>query len=368
MKNKFQNYSYGYKVVSIAISDHAKSDLANEPLDFLAIEETSVVLHPADIVLTTDSEIISSLLSANDYDVFEIWPDGRFFRYYDNHSIENYFFVTAKCNSNCIMCPSPEAARKNGQHTSIADLIEIARHIPAYTAHLTITGGEPFLLGRDIFPFVSFLRDKFEATEFLFLTNGRIFALPLYIDLLNEAAPNNSIFAIPIHGSSAELHDSITRVPGSFVQTVTGIKNLLRAGFHVELRIVVSKINAADFSGIAELIAAEIPNVEYVSIIAMEMTGNAYREKEKLWLPYTETFRWISDGIMRLIQNGINIKLYNFPLCTVPGKYRSLCEKSISPEKVRFAETCDNCTMKSACGGVFAGSFKLEKDDLRAIL
>lgn len=368
MTHRFQNYSDGYRVVSIAISDHAMSDLINEPLDFLAIDESTVVLQPMNKVLTTDPMIISSLLAANDYDVFEIWPDGRFFRYYDNSSIENYFFVTAKCNSNCIMCPSPEAARKNGQHTNIADLIEIARHIPSYTAHLTITGGEPFLVGKSIFPFVSFLRDKFDHTEFLFLTNGRVFSIPSYIELLKENAPNNSIFAIPIHASFPDLHDHITRAPGSFVQTLNGIKNLLGARFRVELRIVVSRLNVANFSKIAELIVAEIPDVEYVSVIGMEMTGNAHREREQLWIPYTEVASKISDGIMHLIQNGINVKLYNFPLCTVQPKYRPLCEKSISSEKVRYAEVCDTCTMKSACGGVFAGTFKLEKDELRAIL
>lgn len=368
MTNRFQNYSCGYKVVSVANSDNAKSDLINEPLDFLAIDNASVVLMPANIVLTTDDAIISAFQEANDYDVFEIWPDGRFFRYYDNSSIENYFFVTAKCNSNCIMCPSPEAARKNGQHTCIADLIEIARHIPTYTAHLTITGGEPFLVGKDVFPFIGFLRDKFDSTEFLFLTNGRVFSLPSYINLLKENAPNNSIFAIPIHGSFAELHDSITRAPGSFRQTLIGIKNLLREGFRVELRIVVSKLNLHDFSKIAELVASEIPNVEYVSIIAMEMTGNAHREKDKLWIPYSEVASGISTGVMHLVQRGINVKLYNFPLCTVPAEYRALCEKSISSEKVRFAETCEHCAMRSACGGVFAGTFKLEKDELKAIL
>ena len=83
---------------------------------------------------------------------------------------------------------------------------------------------------------------------------------------------------------------------------------------------------------------------------------------------YKKSFELISDGIFELIKNGIDVKLYNFPLCTIDKKYWTLCEKSISPQKVRFAEGCDKCLMKELCGGVFAGTYLLEKEELEAIV
>ena len=56
-----------------------------------------------------------------------------------------------------------------------------------------------------------------------------------------ETVPDNSIVAIPIHGSNAQINDMITQSKGSFAQTVKGIKQLLKANIRVELRIVVSK-------------------------------------------------------------------------------------------------------------------------------
>jgi hypothetical protein len=112
----------------------------------------------------------------------------------------------------------------------------------------------------------------------------------------------------------------------------------------------------------------EIPRIEYVSIIAMEMTGSAYKNRDIVWIPYKKAFELISDGVIELIKNAIDVKLYNFPLCTVQKKYWTLCEKSISPHKVRYAETCDRCSVKSVCGGIFAGTFLLEKEELEAIL
>ena len=151
-------------------------------------------------------------------------------RKYNDKSNDNYFYITGKCNSNCLMCPSPDAARKNAPDANIFDLIDLARHIPVDTPHLTITGGEPFMVGEKIFPFISFLKEKFAHTEFLFLTNGRIFAVEKYWRKFKECAPSNSIVAIPVHGSYPEIHDQITRADNSFRQTVQGVKALLKSG------------------------------------------------------------------------------------------------------------------------------------------
>ena len=62
------------------------------------------------------------------------------------------------------------------------------------------------------------------------------------------------------------------------------------------------------------------------------------------------------------------MKLYYFPIFAVKKEYWALFEKSISPEKVRYGETCEDCKMKNACWGVFAGTKSMEKGELRAII
>ena len=367
MSIKINNYKSGYKVVSLALDESTKEDLQKEHVQLLFINDGRVVMYPENIELAMEEKSSRYLENQNNYDVYEIWPDGRMFLRYDNASIDNHFFVTGKCNSNCIMCPSSDYSRRNGETTKVDHLIEVAEHIPSDTRHLTVTGGEPFLSGEDIFRFVLFLREKFIETEFLFLTNGRVFALEKYTKLLEETVPYNSIFAIPIHGSTSALHDYITQAPGSFIQTMLGIKRLLRKGIKVEIRIVISKLNSKDIDNIANLIINEIPQISYVSVIALEMTGSAYKNREKVWITYKESFEAASSAIKRLVKHGINVKLYNFPLCTVSPSYWTMCEKSISPHKVRYVECCVECKYKASCGGVFAGTINIEKDELRAV-
>ena len=365
---KLENYNGKYKIVSLALNQAAREDLLKDGVDFIYISDDGVRLYPENIVISEEKHIIDKLRNAHSYDVYELWENGRLSEYYDDSSLDNYFFVTGKCNSNCVMCPSPDISRQKGGSTSVNTLIEIAKHIPTDAPHLTITGGEPFMIGPDIFRFFEFLRDKFECTDFLFLTNGRIFAVDSYVQRFVEKAPKNSIVAIPIHGSTAEIHDMITQTNGSFDQTMTGIKKLLKAGIHVELRIVVSRLNEKDIHNIAKMISDELSGVDYVSIMAMEMTGNARVNQDKVWISYVDAALVAEDAALVLIENGIDVKLYNFPLCTVKKEFWTLCEKSISPDKVRYAETCEICKMKNACGGVFAGTMSMEKGELSAII
>ena len=365
---KLENYQGKYKIVSLALNQTAREDLLKEEIAFVYVSENDIKLYPENVVVSKDKNIIEKHRNAHDYDVYELLENGKFSEYYDDSSLDNYFFVTGKCNSNCVMCPSPDISRQKGGNTSVDTLIEIAKHIPADAPHLTITGGEPFMVGPDIFRFFEFLREKFECTDFLLLTNGRIFAVDSYVKRFVEKAPKNSIVAIPIHGSTANIHDMITQSNGSFNQSKIGIKKLLKAGIHVELRIVVSRLNKDDIHNIAQLISDELPEVDYVSIMAMEMTGSARVNQDKVWISYVDAAQVAEDAALVLIENGIDVKLYNFPLCIVKNEYWTLCEKSISPDKVRYAETCENCKMKNACGGVFAGTMPMEKEELRAII
>ena len=368
MNLKLQDYDGQYRIVSLAKEETVKKDLLGSSLPIWSLEDGAIIAYPECREVHLTAEDVEVLSHYNNYDVLEIFENGVARRYYDCSTNENVFFITGKCNSNCIMCPSPEITRRKGTNTAIDALIRLAEHIPTSANHFTITGGEPFLVGDSIFPFLQFLQCKFEETEFLILTNGRVFALDSYREKLRESIPQHTILGIPIHGSNAALHDYITQAKGSFQQTMIGLKHLLKMGLNIELRIVVSKLNQDDLPALAELIVKELSGVRYVSIMAMEMTGSAHVNRDMLWAPYRQTFAYVQPAIDTLVRHGIDVRIYNFPLCTVQREYWLLCKKSISTEKIRYHEVCERCTMKHHCGGVFAGTFTLEKEDLEPIL
>ncbi len=363
----FQNYNLGYRVASLALSEATLLDLALNGLDTLFVYGGKIIFLPDNKEIEASEEALQGLLQCHEYDVFEISEDGKAYRYYSNEALDNAFMVTGKCNSSCIMCPASDCVRKAGKTMSLDALLAIIRHIPCDAEHLTITGGEPFLLGEDIFPFLNALRSKFCRTDFLLLTNGRAFGLKGYAERFYGVMPSHMVVGIPVHGYDAPSHDFVTRVPGSFHQTITGIKNLIQLGVRVELRVVLSKVSAKYVDRIARLIVEELPSVYCIRFIGLEMLGNAARNSNDVWIAYPEAFRLSRKAIAVLLQHGIDVGLYGFPLCAVDTWAWGICENGITDYKVRYADECGDCKVKDACGGVFAGSLRYARGDFKAV-
>ena len=301
----------------------------------------------------------------HDFDTLQVFSSGMVRLQCSEYSEENTLFVTSACNSNCVMCPSANNSRRFAEIPQAAELLELVRHYPNNIDHLTITGGEPFLLREELFPVLAQLKANHNETEYLVLTNGRIFCLDRYVQQLAETAPRYTTLAIPIHGSTAEKHDAITRAKGSFAQTVSGISKLLAARIPIELRIVVSKLNADDITNTAQMIAALFPTVTNVNFIGLEMLGNAAANQADVWLRYKTAFEASRQAADILIAARINTGFYNFPLCAVSPAYWPICQKSISDYKRSFPAPCEHCSKNHICGGVFEGSLRFALADMK---
>ena len=270
-------------------------------------------------------------------------------------------FVTNKCNSNCIMCPVSENVRKQNNEKYQEWLMKYINALPDYVDFINITGGEPTLGGDFFINVVKVLRNKYPHTGFQILTNGRSVSDNSFLEKIFPILPSGVLFAIPIHSSNPEEHDRITRSKGSFVQTDAGIKNLIRKRQKIELRIVISKININSIYETAQYIKKHYKHVYSVNFVAMEMMGNAAINKADIWIDYECIFPKIRNAIDLLVASGIDVKLYNFPLCVVAEGYWTIAAKSISEYKIQYPCECDKCTVKEICGGFFGSTLHLMK-------
>jgi His-Xaa-Ser system radical SAM maturase HxsC len=364
---RLDNYTFGRKIASLALTEEAAHHLSCEHTPFMYLQTKTLTFFPGGETVELGEFGAKQLSQCDDYDVFQIDELGRAYQCYDNESGDNVIMLTARCNSNCIMCPAIDKLRKTDTTPTVDEYLEIIRHIPTDARHITITGGEPFLVGERIFEVFGALKDKLHQTQFLLLTNGRALSYDPFIEQFNRTIPENTIIGIPLHGYNAETHDRITRSPGGFEQTICGIKNLLRYRHSVELRMVVGRLNCDSILKIAELIASELSGVFRVEIMGLEMMGNAAIHQDQVWLPYRDAFQASKEAIDLLIHNGITVGLYNFPLCAVDREYHHIAAKSISGYKIRYAEACERCQIKDACGGIFAGTIRLAGQDVRPV-
>lgn len=330
--------------------------------------EGKLLFEPEDIYIDINKDEYDFLSSLSEGDVIEISEEGTVWKRFERKAGDNTLYITDKCNSNCIMCPMPEVARKNGMEVIPERLWDLVRYMPSDLQHVTITGGEPFLAKHVMFDILTFLKEKCTGTEFLLLSNGRAFSIEHYAEKLKDSAPARFCIGIPIHGHNEELHDLISQTKGSFEQTIKGAKALSGLGIDVEIRIVVSKLNAEHIIDIAKLIVTELPGVSSVKLMAMEMLGNAAVNFDKVWLPYEQFFSHVKEAVKVLVEHRIDVAIYNVPLCFVDEAYWYICKQSISDYKVRYFDKCDACKVKDACGGVFAGTHRFLEESIKPIV
>ena len=302
-----------------------------------------------------------------DFDVVEIVNNKIIRVLYRDDSEDNAIVVTNQCNSNCIMCPDSDAVRNTKENPDIKKLLEQIRCIPDDTKHITITGGEPGLLKENLLKLLEECKKYLPNTEFLILTNGRVFSNTDFTNKLEESIPNNTRIAIPIYAANEDLHDEITRVKGSFRQAVVGIKKLIEKNIDVEIRVVVLKKNYKYLEKIANFIVKELPEVKMVNIMALEMTGNAYKNREQVWINFGEVKEYLYKACITIIKSGIITNLYNFPLCNLDERLYSVAHRSITDYKIRYKEKCEECRAKKKCGGFFNSKINVKDIEVKPI-
>lgn len=268
-------------------------------------------------------------------------------------------YVTEACNSNCVMCPMSRDSRKRGLSMAEDQWVKISEMIPADTRHITITGGEPFLESEKLFSAMKTINETFPRSEVLVLTNGRAFALPSIKQKVEQLITDQYCFAIPVHAPTALLHDLITQSPGSFDQTMAALRFLSKTQARIEIRIVAHKLNLDLLEDTFKMIADTCARVTVINLIGMEMTGCAAANRNDLWVDYQTVCGKAEEGIRYAVLHGIDVGLYNFPLCTVPTKFWPMVKSSISPNKVRYDGKCKTCNERNACGGMFYSTHAL---------
>ena len=365
MRFFIKQYNLGRRIAALAFNGEVLERLVQKDLNAALVTGEAITFFPENKLFFLTGKSAQGLSPCENYDVLFINENGDGWVHFSNAEDDHPLVLTQRCNSNCLMCPTPENVRRNGKTLAMEDIIDSVRYIPDDTRHLTITGGEPFLVGEHIFSLLREIKMRLPRTDCLLLTNGRALGYTPYADLLAEAAPQGLTVGIPLHGYDGRTHDGITQSRGGFAQTAAGVRNLLFRGIPVELRIVVSKLNARYIGRIADLIVREFPTVSSVKVMGLEMLGNAAKNASEVWLPYREAFECAKEGITTLVYHGIEVGVYNFPLCAVDRRFHLLCRKSISTHKVRYPAQCGGCVKRQDCGGIFAGTERVAKNDLK---
>ena len=362
MVTYLSNYHGGYRIFAVIKEKEQADELLNSGLTVGLLKDNSLTLIPDQLIIPFAEEEQKRMSCINAYDVLDINDNGILYRWYSSKDGDAGIATTSACNSNCIMCPAGDNERRHRSHLTVEQLDTVIRHMPKDLYYFTVTGGEPTLIGEDNFIHVlNTIKAELPYTKILLLTNGRTLGDHGFMEKFIQNKPDHLRVAIPLHGSTADKHDYITRSPGGFNQTVRAIKALLKEKVELELRIVVSKLNHNNITNIAQYIVNHFPSVTVVNFVGLEMRGNCVANADEVLISYEEAFQFSRNAINLLIRNGIDVGLYNFPYCMIDEHYWPIAQKSISAYKSVFYPDCDSCKMREACCGIFKATMNYYK-------
>jgi len=269
-------------------------------------------------------------------------------------SPHNAILLTERCDNYCLMCSQPPK-------TGIDDwLIERAFQlldlIPNSASALTYTGGEPTLCGNQFLELLSKTKTNLPECHVQILSNGRSFADSDFAVGYATINNPNHLMAIPIYGAEPSLHDFVVQAPGAFDETIRGILNLSALGQKIELRVVIHKQTAPSLVAIASFISRNLPFVDHVALMGLEVMGLARANLADVWIDPYDYKAELTEATFLLRAAGIDVRIYNHPLCLTEVDVWDFAVRSISDWKNTYLSQCQECSVRDQCGGLFKSS------------
>jgi His-Xaa-Ser system radical SAM maturase HxsC len=299
-------------------------------------------------------------------DVIAVSRDGLRIRVLWRHtSRQNSILLTERCNHYCLMCSQPPKTAIDDH--LLAQAFELIRLLPRDTAEIGFTGGEPTLYGDELIELLRLTRNLHPDSEVHVLSNGRRFADPEFAAAWASVGNPNMMVGIPLYGAEPARHDYVVQANGAFNETVPGIMNLARLGQRIELRVVLHKQTAPALPEIAEFIARNLPFVDQVALMGLEMIGLARANIPALWIDPTEYADQLAEAVLILDRSRVHTMIYNSQLCLMPRHLWPFMVRSISDWKNEYHPECEGCGVRDQCGGFFFSAKYKVSEKIKAL-
>jgi MoaA/NifB/PqqE/SkfB family radical SAM enzyme len=221
----------------------------------------------------------------------------------------------AVCNNNCIFCMEED---RDGRYvTNSATTDEVVQKILDQSRgaeEICFTSGEPTTNNR-LPQWVKWAKQA-GVPRISVMTNGRALAYEKYSKILVACGMNR--FYVSIHGHEQKLHESLTRTPQSFEQTVAGIEMVNRLkpyGVELHTSTVVTKRNLPFIGDIYRFLRAR--GVDQVVFNVMQANGRAHTHFDAIFPPYAEIARVAKVFLDEQAQHESRVMAFfvDLPLC-----------------------------------------------------
>jgi len=286
--------------------------------------------------------------------------------------------LTMRCNLHCAHCYCPPGDRGRELDTDeIKGVFD--RMAEMGTLFLLMTGGDP-LLRKDFPTLYSYAKER--GMLVTVYTNGTL--VTDEIAELWEALPPHQV-EISLYGLTREVYEKVVGVKGSYDRCLAGIGRVLEGGHELALKCPVTRQNAHEIAGVAQLAKDLGVEFRYDPLILATMEGEQHPhalrlsadevvaleasdvEKDRAWRQYLTEDEHPKLDSQRLFscaagRNFLHVDACgNVQVCLMVKNFkRSLREKSLEriyhddfPEILSTrrdqVSSCGDCAHRSTC-------------------
>lgn len=307
--------------------------------------------------------VIENVADINEGDVVVINKFGEIAFVYEITSRYNAIIATERCNHRCIMCPQPPILQEKDRTPFNLQLITL---FDKKTQEIGITGGEPTLIGDNLFVLIKQIQKYLPKTSISILSNGVKFADKEYAMKLAKCFHHDLQIDIPLFSDIAEEHNRIVGAK-TFYKTVQGLYNLALFHQRIGLRVVVHKQTYKRLPQFADYIYHNFPFVSQVAFMQMETIGLAKENIAELWIDPYDYNEQLREAVLLLADRGMKPYIYNAQLCILPEDIRCYAQQSISDWKDIYLPECEGCTLRGQCAGFFASNREMHSQYIKKI-
>ena len=224
------------------------------------------------------------------------------------------------CNLKCVFCYYGDSScikEKDPSFEELKEQLRIARKEGALD--VDFSGGEPTIV--PFFPELIAYTKKLGYRTICVITNGLRMSKEDYVKKLVDAGLNDALFSL--EGYKSKIHDSLTRVPGSFEKINKAIKNVKKSGIRCRINITVTKKNYKDLEKFAKHILKYKPDA--VNFIKFNPWDVALNSAKELSPRYSEIEPYLKKAIDILNKDVIKITVRYIPYCFMRGYEKHVC-------------------------------------------
>jgi His-Xaa-Ser system radical SAM maturase HxsC len=299
-------------------------------------------------------------------DILRVSEDGRRVRaLWRASSRQNSLMLTERCDHYCLMCSQPPKMRVDDY--LLDDAFEVVRLLEGGSNALCFTGGEPTLYGGRFIELLHHCRRSIPAAAIHILSNGRRFADPAFSDSYAEVGNPEMMVGIPLYGAEGATHNYVVQAEDAFEETVRGVCRLGERDQRIEIRIVVHRQTVPVLVETAEFIARNLPFVEQVALMGLEMMGLARANMDTVWMDPFDYREELAEATLLLHEAGLRTLVYNHQLCVIDREVWPFAVRSISDWKNDYYPECERCGVRDRCGGFFASAEYRRSTHIRPI-